>query len=91
MIWLGGAKQNRPRRVLFCPPVFPPFVRYFSRHVEFRAFPHSPPLSSQALVQYSIAEIEAGVARGEGFATGGTGDVFRGFIRGLPVAIKRVA
>ena len=22
LIWLGGAKQNRPRRVLFCPPVF---------------------------------------------------------------------
>lgn len=30
------------------------------------------------------------VAKSEAFARGGTGDVFRGFMRGLPVAIKRV-
>ena len=43
----------------------------------------------QALVQHTVAEVEA--ALGEVFARGGTGDVFRGFLGGRPVAIKRVA
>ena len=50
----------------------------------------TPSSSLQALIDYSIAEVEATVSMGYAFASGGTGDVFRGFLRGVPVAIKRV-
>ncbi len=45
----------------------------------------------QALTRYSMEEVVAAVASGPAFAAGGTGDVFRGFLRGHPVAIKRVS
>ncbi len=53
--------------------------------------PSLEPTASLGLTRYTTQEADAAVARGEAFATGGTGDVFRVFLRGRAVAIKRVA
>ena len=53
--------------------------------------PSLEPAASLGLTRYTIQEADAAVARGEAFATGGTGDVFRVFLQGRAVAIKRVA
>jgi hypothetical protein len=45
----------------------------------------------QTLSRYSVAEAASAVAGAEVFARGGTGDVYRTFLRGRPVAIKLVA
>ena len=43
------------------------------------------------MIRYSVEEAASAVARGEAFARGGTGDVFRAFVHGKAVAIKVVA
>jgi hypothetical protein len=45
----------------------------------------------QSMIRYSVKEAASAVARGEAFARGGTGDVFRAFVHGKAVAIKVVA
>jgi hypothetical protein len=54
-----------------------------------------PPTQGQAaangLIQYSTTEVQEVVADVRNrFATGGTGDVFRVYLRGVHVAVKRI-
>ena len=44
----------------------------------------------QVLTRYSVEEVTACIAGLAPMASGGSGDVFRAFLRGAPVAVKRM-